>query len=168
MGLLRHHDDGQRKFRMREKAFAIGDDFWVEDDNGDKVFKVDGKALRLRKTFLLQDTNHQDLAKIQEKKLALRDTMVIEHAGIEAKVHKRLIGIRDRYLVEYDDGEEGYKAKGNFVDHEYEIERAGDKVATVSKKWFRVRDTYGVEVAPGQDAAMIIAITVCIDEMARG
>ena len=168
MGLLRHRDDGQRKFRMREKAFAIGDDFWVEDDEGNKVFKVDGKALRFRKTFVLQDPDHNDLAKIQEKKLTVRDTMVIEHAGIEAKVRKRLIGIRDRYLVEYDDGEKGYTAKGNFVDHEYEIEREGEKVAEISKKWFRVRDTYGVEVAPNQDAAMIIAIAVCIDEMARG
>jgi uncharacterized protein YxjI len=27
------------------------------------------------------------------------------------------------------------------VDHEYTIERDGDKVAEVSKRWFRVRDT---------------------------
>ena len=45
------------------------------------------------------------------------------------------------------------KAHGNIVDHEYEIERDGDTVATVSKKWFRVRDSYGVDVAAGEDAA---------------
>jgi uncharacterized protein YxjI len=44
------------------------------------------------------------------------------------------------------------KAHGNVVDHEYEIERDGDPVATISKKWFRVRDSYGVDVAPGEDA----------------
>ena len=43
-------------------------------------------------------------------------------------------------------------AQGNIVDHEFEIEADGTKVAEVSKKWFRVRDTYGVEVAPGQNA----------------
>jgi uncharacterized protein YxjI len=58
-------------------------------------------------------------------------------------------------------------AKGNFVDHEYEIERDGDTVATISKRWFRVRDTYGVEVGPGEDAALVLAITVCIDSMAH-
>ena len=52
------------------------------------------------------------------------------------------------------------KAKGNVLDHEYEIERDGDTVATVSKKWFRVRDTYGVAVAAGEDAPLILAITV--------
>jgi uncharacterized protein YxjI len=39
--------------------------------------------------------------------------------------------------------------QGNILDHEYEIEAEREKVAEVSKKWFRVRDTYGVEVSPG-------------------
>ena len=59
-------------------------------------------------------------------------------------------------------------AKGNIVDHEYEFERDGDKVAEVSKRWLRVRDTYGIEVMPDQDDALILACTVCIDQMGRG
>jgi uncharacterized protein YxjI len=35
----------------------------------------------------------------------------------------------------------------------------------VSKRWFRVRDTYGVEIAPGEDDALILAIAVCVDAM---
>ena len=57
------------------------------------------------------------------------------------------------------------KAKGNVVDHEYEIERDGDTVATISKKWFRVRDTYGVAIASGEDTPLILAITVAIDSL---
>ena len=57
------------------------------------------------------------------------------------------------------------KAHGNVVDHEYEIERDGDTVATVSKKWFRVRESYGVDVAAGEDTALILAITVAIDSL---
>lgn len=41
-------------------------------------------------------------------------------------------------------------------------------MAEVSKRWFRVRDTYGVEIEPGQDATLILAVTICIDQMARG
>jgi uncharacterized protein YxjI len=153
------------KFKMQEKLLSIGNDFWVEDEDGERVYKVDGKAIRFRETFVLEDTAGNEVARIKEKKLAIRDTMTIEVGGRQAKVHKRMIGIRDRYLVEFDDGEE-LKAKGNFVDHEYEIERDGDKVAEVSKKWFRVRDSYGVEMQPDQDAALVLAITVCIDAMA--
>ena len=54
---------------------------------------------------------------------------------------------------------------GNVVDHEYEIERDGDTVATISKKWFRVRESYGVEIAAGEDSALILALTVAIDAL---
>jgi len=30
-----------------------------------------------------------------------------------------------------------------------------------------VRDSYGVEVEPGQDDVVILAVTVCIDQMAH-
>ena len=164
---LRDRDLGGPTFRMREKLIAIGDDYWIEDDQGRRAYKVDGKAVRWRETFVLEDTNGEELCKIQEKKLSVRDKMTIEHGSTTATVHKRLLGIRDHYVIEVDGGED-LKAHGNIVDHEYEVERDGDTVARVSKKWFRVRDTYGVQVAEGQDVPLILAITVCVDAMARG
>lgn len=166
MGLRSRRLDGP-KFRMREKMMAIGDDYWIEDDDGNKLFKVNGKAARIRDTFILEDASGNELSKIQEKKLTVRDKMTIEWGGSHATVRKRLLGIRDHYIIEVDGGED-LKAHGNIVNHEYEIERDGDTVATVSKKWFRVRDTYGVQLAEGQDVALILAITVCVDAMARG
>jgi len=171
MGLFgRHHDDeapAAVRYQMREKLLAIGDDFWIENESGDKVFKVNGKAVRLRQTFILEDTDGNELAKIQERKLSVRDKMHIECGQTTATVHKRLVGIRDRYIIDPDSGEDIY-AKGNFVDHEYEIERDGNTIATISKKWFRVRDTYGVEIGAREDQAFILSVTVCVDEMARG
>src|SRR6516165_12245133 len=82
MGLLhRHHDIGGTRYQMREKLFAIGDDFWIETENGDKVFKVNGKALRARATFILESPSGEELFKIQEKKLTIRDTMKVERDG---------------------------------------------------------------------------------------
>ena len=75
--------------------------------------------------------------------------------------------LRDRSSIAVAGGAE-LSAHGNIVDHEFEIEADGTKVAEVSKKWFRVRETYGVEVAPGQNDALILAITVCIDNLASG
>jgi uncharacterized protein YxjI len=152
---------------MREKLFAIGDDYWVETDGGERAFKVDGKALRLRSTFVLEDASGEELFKIQEKKLHIRDTMEVERGDdTVATIKKALITpLRDRFSIELADGNE-LSAKGNIVDHEYEIERDGHKVAEISKRWFRVRDTYGIAIAPGEDDALIVAATVCIDEMA--
>ena len=35
----------------------------------------------------------------------------------------------------------------------------------VSKRWFRIADTYGVEVAPGQNDVLLLAVTAVIDTM---
>ena len=166
MGLRDHGLDGPT-FQMREKVFAIGDDFWIEDGDGNKVYKVNGKAVRLRDTFILEDAHGNEVSKILEKKLSIRDKMTIERGATKATVRKRLVGIRDHYIIEVEGGED-LKAHGNIVDHEYKIERDGEKVAEVSKKWFRVRDTYGIQLAQDQDVPLILAISVCVDEMARG
>jgi len=153
---------------MREKLFAIGDDYWIENEDGERAFKVDGKALRIRDTLVLEDTSGAELFTVQEKKLRVRDTMEVERGGqTVATVKKALITpLRERFSIEVEGGDD-MEAKGNVVDHEYKIERGGDKVAEVSKRWFRVRDTYGIEIAPGQDDALILAVTVCIDQMTR-
>jgi uncharacterized protein YxjI len=155
------------RYTLREKLFSIGDDLWIETDQGERIFKVDGKALRLRDTLVIESRSGEELLKIQEKKLSVRDKMEIEHDGhTVATVKKALVGIRDRYAIEVEDGED-LSAKGNFVDHEFEIERGGHKVAEISKRWLRVRDAYGIEIAPGEDDALILAVAVCIDQMGR-
>jgi uncharacterized protein YxjI len=169
MGLL-HKDEGLNgtRYTMREKLFAIGDDSWIETDDGQRVFKVNGKALRMRSTFILESPSGEELFKVQEKKLHIHNTMEIERDGhTVAKVQKALIApLHSRFTIEVEGGGE-LNAKGNIVDHEYEIDRDGKKIAQVSKKWVRVRETYGIEVAPGENDALVLATTVCIDEMAR-
>ena len=152
------------RYQLREKLLSIGDDYWIENEAGQRAFKVDGKAVRLRDTFVLEDASGREVAKIQERVLSVRDTMKIERAAGDATVRKALIGIRDRFKIEVDGGAD-LNAHGNVLDHEYTIECDGDEVASVSKKWFRFRDTYGVEIQPGQDDALILAITVCVDAL---
>jgi uncharacterized protein YxjI len=66
--------------------------------------------------------------------------------------------------VSVEDGPD-LEVKGNIVDHEYKIEADGEQVADVSKRWFRIADTYGVEVAPGQNDVLLLAVTAVIDTM---
>lgn len=169
MGFLhRHHEAETTRYRMREKMFAIGEDFWIETEDGERAFRVDGKALRLRDTFILKDSAGDDLFQAQAKKLHIHDTMKVERDGdTVATIKKALIApFRDRFSIELAGGDE-LSAKGNIVDHEYKIERDGNKIAEVSKRWFRVRETYGIEIAPGEDDALILAVSACIDEMSE-
>ena len=155
------------RYQMREKLVSIGDDFWIENASGQRVFKVDGKALRVRDTLKFKDRQGNELCQIQEKKVRIKDTMNIEGPGGEtlATVKKAIITpVRDRWTINVSGGPD-LEIQGNIVDHEYRIEDGRTKVAEVSKKWFRVRDTYGVEIEPGQNDILILAATVAIDMM---
>lgn len=157
------------RFRMRERLVSLGDDYWIEDEAGQRVYRVDGKALRLRDTLDFEDLAGNRLCRIQARALRLRDSMAIERPdGLRlALVHKALVSpLRERWKVDVDDGPD-LRVQGNILDHEYDIERDGDTVAEVSKKWFRLRDTYGVEVSPDVDPVLVLAVTVAVDAMAH-
>ena len=152
---------------MREKLFAIGDDFWVETEGGQRAFKVDGKALRVRSTFVLESPSGEELFKIQENKLRVRDTMTIEHNGdTVATVKKALVTpLRDRFsLTSRTAANSAPRATSSIMS------TRSSAMATRSPRspsWFRVRDTYGIEIVPGENDALILARRSCIDEMAR-
>jgi uncharacterized protein YxjI len=74
--------------------------------------------------------------------------------------------LRDTWKVEIPDGSE-MEIRGNILDHEYRIDVEGERIAEVSKKWFHIRDTYGVEIEPGQDNAFIPAIASALDQNAH-
>jgi uncharacterized protein YxjI len=160
---------GNNHYQMRQRLLTFGDDFWIEDEQGNKAFKVDGKAVRVRQTLIFEDAHGNELCKIQERMLRVKDSMEIEGPGGDriAMVKKALISpLRDRLSVQVQGGPD-LEVKGNILDHEYSIGEGRDKVAEVSKRWFRVRDTYGVEIEPGQNDALILAVTVCIDQLTQ-
>ena len=154
------------RYLVREKIFAIGDDFWVTDEQGSQVFLVDGKAMRLRETFELKDTSGQVVAVIRKKLLSLHDGMNIERDGqVIATVQKALFSpLRHRSTVELASGDQ-LEAAGNILDKEFEISRDGQVLAQISRSWFRLRDTYGVDIAPGQDDALLLSVAVCLDRI---
>jgi uncharacterized protein YxjI len=155
---------------MRQKLLAIGDDYWIQNDSGERVYRVDGKAVRLRDTLDLEDAHGTQLCRIQTRVLHVRDSMAIEDPDGErlALVHKALISpLRERWKVDRPEGHEDWTVQGNIVDHEYDVEADGRKIAEVSKKWFRARDTYGIQVAPGEPTALLLAVTVAVDSMAH-
>jgi uncharacterized protein YxjI len=157
------------RYKISQKLISIGDDFWIENEKGRKVFKVDGKALRLRKTLIFEDMEGNTLCKIKERLLTIRDTMVIEGPDGEqiAVIKKALIApLRDRWSVNVKDGPD-LDVQGNILDLEYSIKQGWNKVAEVSKKWFRLTDTYGVEIDRGQNDILILAVAIAIDMMAH-
>jgi uncharacterized protein YxjI len=124
-------------------------------------------VLRIRKTLVFEDAKGKKLAQIQERLLAIKDTMAVEDADGNqvAVIKKALIApFRDRWDVKVKNGPD-LDVQGNILDHEYTIKQGRERVAEISKKWFRLTDTYGVEIDPGQNDILILSIAIAIDMM---
>jgi len=157
------------RYKMREKLLSIGDDFWIETMKGRRAYKVDGKALRLRNTLVLEDPRGAPVYEIQAKVLTIKDTMAVSkpHGRDVAVVKHALISpLRDKMSANMADGPD-IDIRGNILNHEYTMERRGKRICEVSKKWIAIRDTYTVEVDAGEDDALILALTVVVEQMCQ-
>lgn len=154
------------RYQVRERLFAIKDDFWVTDQDGNRAFFVDAKVLSLRHALELQDASGRKLAVIRHKLLSFTDGMEIEHDGsVTATVHKAVFSpLHHRAVIDLADGGR-LEAVGNITGKDFEIRDGHHVLGRVSRAWFRIRDTYGVETAPGADDALMICIAVCLDRI---
>lgn len=155
------------RYLIREKLFSLGDDFWIQDDTGRPVYLVDGRAFTLlREKLVIKDAAGNELGFLREKLISLRKAYEIHCGGQHvATVRKDLFNfLRCRFTVDVP-GPDDYEARGSFLDHEYTFTRQGRTAATVSKKWFSLRDTYAVEIESDENAVLLLASAVVIDQI---
>jgi len=109
------------------------------------------------------------LAFIKQKLLSWGSTYEIYRDDRHhATVQKELFTFFKCSFVVHVDDQDDLDAEGDLSDHEYVISRTGDPIASISKQWFEWADTYGVDIADGEDAVLILASTVAIDLSCHG
>jgi uncharacterized protein YxjI len=152
------------RYVIREKFFHLGEDSQITDESGRPIYQVDGKVLSLHNTLVVRDMSGQEVATVKRHLIALTPTYAIERPGLgEAEVRKHFINLLgDHYTIDIP-GPHDLEIDGNLFDHEYRVKRDGAVVATVSKRWIALTDTYGIEIAPGQDDALILASVLALD-----
>jgi uncharacterized protein YxjI len=152
------------RYVMRQKLLSLGDDFTIKDADGRDVFYVDGKMLSLGDKLIFKDGGGNEVARIDQKLLSIGPTWEISRDGRPyATVKKSLFSFLHATFSVDVPGPDDLEAKGNLLDHEYTFTRSGRVAAEVSKKWFSWTDSYGVDVAEGEDDVLILACAVVID-----
>jgi uncharacterized protein YxjI len=149
---------------IRERFFALGDDFDITDDAGYTLFHVDGKAFSLRNRLVVEDPLGREVAAVHRHLVSLRPTYEITVGGEKAgEVRRNLFTpFRERFTIDVP-GPDDLEITGDLFDHEFVIERNGRQVASVSKRWLGIRDAYGVRVAQGEDPLVILASVLALD-----
>lgn len=154
------------RYVLKEKLFDWGDDYAIRDESGREVFRVDGKVLAIGDKLVLEDRDGNTVATIRKKLIALRSAYEIHRDGRHAAtVTKALFSpLRCKFSVDVP-GLGDMEARGDILDHEYELTRGGQRVAEVSKRWISIRDTYAIDVAEGEDDVLVLACAVVLERM---
>jgi uncharacterized protein YxjI len=155
------------RYLVQEKLFSFTKDFWIEDEAGGHAFLVDGSGPFSREAFTLRDANGGLRVLIRRKAFAWRETLRIEDGSgtVIASVRAAFALFKQRYEITFADGSQ-LEAVGNFTGKDFQIRGLDGQVyGQMSRERLRMRDTYWVDVPGGQDAALIIAIAICIDRI---
>lgn len=154
------------QYMMKQKLLSWGDDYYIKDKDGNDVYFVDGKAFSIGDQLSFQDLAGHELAYIKQRVLSWGKTYEISRGGnVVAVVRKEpLAFFNHRFTVEVPGLDDNLEAEGNLSDHEYRITRGEQVVATVSKQWFTLADTYGIDIRSSEDQVLLLAAAVVIDE----
>jgi len=157
------------RFVMKQKIISWGDDFTIKDESGRPLFVVDGKALSWGDQLSFRDMHGNELAYIKEEVFAWGKTYeVYRNDAVAAVVKKKLFSLfKCRFTVDVP-GPDDLEATGDLLDHEYEFKRGDRTVASVSKRWFTWTDTYGIDIADGEDVVLLLASAVVVDLACHG
>lgn len=152
------------KYRMKQDWISFGDDFTISDEEGRVVATVDGKVLSIGDKLTFHDAAGNEIAVISERLLSIGAAYeIIRDGRVVAVVKKDIFTLfRCSFTVDVP-GPDDLEAQGDLLDHDYTFARHGKDVAKVSKGWFNLRDSYCIEVAPGEDPFLILASAVVID-----
>ena len=159
---------GVNRYIMRQRMFALGQDFWINNAAGQPCFKIDGKVRMVKESLKFRDMQGNLLYKLDEKVLRIRESFDIlnPNGSLAAKVHNAIIDpLRERFTIEIPGGE-NMLTKGKVIWAQYDILRGRRQVAKISKQFSWIgRDQYVVDILQGENDCLILAVTVVIDMM---
>jgi uncharacterized protein YxjI len=149
---------------IRERMFRLGEDSDITDEAGQPVLHVDGKVLSLHNRLVLRDPAGREVGQVHRKLAALRPTYEISIGGKDvAEVRRHLFTpFGERFTIDVP-GPSDLELSGDLFSHEFTIERDGQTVATISKRWLSMTDSYAVDVAPGEGDVLILASVLALD-----
>ena len=152
------------RYVLKQKFFTVvGSKFRIQNEAGEDFFFVDGTGFLTHK-LSFQDMAGNELAFIQQKPTWGAATYEIYRRGALCAVMKQKFFTiaRCRFMIDVP-GPDDLEAVGSLSGMEYSFTRRGQTVALVSAKWFSWADTYGVDIADGEDDILILACAVVID-----
>jgi uncharacterized protein YxjI len=155
-------------FVLNQKLISMTGDLWIDDSNGNHAFEVDGKLLAVRRSLLLKDTSGHELYEINKSLVHVHKTFEVKQGDkVVATVQRALMAFMgEHFTITAADGGQ-LKVNGNWAGREFHVQKDGTDVIVASRKFFSLHDAYGIQVAPGFDSPLALAIVVALEQIEK-
>ena len=151
------------KFMVKQKILSLSDSFVIHDEDNRPVYRVAGKLFSFGDQLTIYDMNNQEQIYIEQKLFKLLpEYHFFENGRQVAVVKKEFTFFKPKFNVESESGR--YTIEGNLLGYNFRVLKDGIVVAQVDKAFFAFRDTYSVEVSPGEDQRFLLALCIIIDQ----
>jgi uncharacterized protein YxjI len=149
------------RYFLKQRLIRLWKPSDITDETGAVAFRTE---IEQSNTYGIFDTDGNGVAQVYQKPWGmLNKTFVISRPDFDDVVmRKHFAPLHPRYDITVSDGASLILA-GNLSSHEFTLTRNGDIVATVSRSWSVIRDTYGVEVTEGEDPALVLACALALE-----
>lgn len=152
------------RYIIDERIFSIGNKFDIRTESGDVAYEVIGRVFSLGKKLELVNLRTGNELSIQQKLLKiLREYRILRGEEELALIRQTLSFFRPKYNIESIYGD--YSIEGDFIAYDFNINKDSRSVARISKKFFALRDSYSVDIEPGEDPDFILALVIVLDQI---
>ena len=153
-------------FHIRERIFSMSDTFDITDDYGNPVYQVRARIFTWGKTLDLFDMSGQQVMEIHQRMLTFMPEYEMKVDGqVVGHVKKHFSFLTPSYEIDGPDGM--YTMQGDWLGLNYTISDGVTTLASVSREFALMAQTYGVDVAPGADAPLMLAIAIVMEEVTQ-
>jgi len=155
-------------FVLNQKLISMTGDLWIDDSNGNRAYEVDGKFLAVRRSLILKDTSGRELYEINASLAHVHKTFEVKQGDrVVMTLQKALMTfIGERFTITAADGGQ-MKVTGNWAGREFHVQKDGTDVIYASRQFFSLHDAYGIQVSPGFDAPLALAIVVALEQIEK-
>ena len=150
------------KLYFKQRIFSWLDSFDVYDESGNIYFRVKGKISWGHK-LAIYDASGNEVGTVKEKIIDLLPHFDFYMGSTKVgTLKKKLTLLKPKFSIDY--GSRQWSIEGNWWEWDYMItEKGAGKIAAISKRIFRLTDSYLIEIRNPEDALGILMVILAID-----
>ena len=147
---------------LKQKLFSLGNNFTIKDVEGNDVYLVKGQVLTIGDKLSFQDLEGNELIYIEQQ--FFNCYKLWRDGKLFAEVRRDLFKFFRRRFTVALSGADDLEAIGDLLNFEYVIKRGDRTIATLTRQWFRLSDTYFVQIDDDEpDPVLVLAVALVIE-----